>query len=521
MTRTHQPSLADVVDLAVQLERDADEPHATLHQRDRRWLSGLSELPTAPRQRLLAWLEWLRADTEALPGRRVSAGYRLVLLGLVVAGMAVGSAVASAVFRYDGLRPVNVVHVLAVFVAAQVALLGLVGLVMLPTAWLRRIPGAAAFQETLATLSPGQAVRWVRRRLPAQARDAAAAGRAEFTRGWRPFESVWKWAGLAGAQAFAVAFNAGALATALYLVTFSDLAFAWSTTLRPDVDRVHRLTRVVATPWARLVPSAVPSLELVRGTLYYRHEPMATTPRPEGWGGWWPFLLAAMGTYGALPRVVLLGWSLWNLERELRRVLGDSAEARVVLDRLNTSWVSTQATSEEPLTELEAGRDREVGGAAFAGGGRVAPVNWGGLAVEDEALRAQSSQYWRSVVGPVSHAGGNSPLAVDEATIAALARGGDDETIGVFVKGWEPPLLECLDFLRALRQAGGPHRRIVVLPVSLGGDRRIRRCSEDNLRVWQRKLRSLGDPALSVAAWPQFETEAASAGRETAVGGPA
>ena len=490
------------MDLAVQLQRDADEPQAALHQRDRLLLSGLPHLPASPRERVRLWLDQMRAAGSELPGGRVSAGYRLLLLALGLLGVFIGGIVASVVFHYDGVRPVNVVHVLAVFVVAQLALLALVGVVMLPASWLRQVPGALAVQESLALLSPGQAIRLLRRRLPGRLREAVAEQRRRVFPYHASFEPVWKWAVLVAAQMFAVAFNVGALATSLYLVTFSDLAFAWSTTLEPDVARVHQLTRTMAVPWARLAPAAVPSPELIRSTLYYRHEPMTGGNRPEGWGGWWPFLVAAMLTYGALPRLLLLAWSAGQLRRQLSRALTSSPGAALVLERLGTAWVSTQATADETGPVPATGAAETAGADSLPGGGAVHLVNWGGIAVEEAALRLQFGQHWSRPVTAVHQAGGRSPLAADEETIAALARASDDAVVVMLVKAWEPPLLDCLDFLQALRAACGQRRWIVVAPVAMAPGGAVQPCAGPAFSVWQRKLRSLGDPTLGIRAWP-------------------
>lgn len=498
-------ALADLVDLAVQLQRDAGEPQAALHQRDRALVSELRQLPAEPRGRLRLWLEQMRAAGHELPGRRVGTGYRLLLPVLALLGAIIGGGAASVVFHYDGMRPVNVVHVLAVFVAAQLALLLLLGVVMLPASWLRWIPGALSVQEALAALSPGQAIHLLRRRLPGRVQDVVAERVRKVISYHVPFEAVWKWAAILAAQGFALGFNLGALATSLYLVTFSDLAFAWSTTLRPDVERVHGLTQALAVPWGWLAPAAVPSPELIRSTLYYRHEPMSASSHPEGWGGWWPFLVAAMVTYGAFPRVLLLAWSAGQLRRQLHWALAESPGAALVLERLGTAWVATQATAAEPGPTPTPQTADTAGTDWLPSAGALHAINWGGLALADDALQAQFAQRWHRPVAAVHHAGGSASLAADEQTIATVARALPEAALVLLVKGWEPPLLDCLDFLQAARAALGPRRWIVVVPVVIGPGGAIQPCAGSSFQVWQRRLRSLGDPALEVRAWPTAE----------------
>jgi hypothetical protein len=519
--------LGYLVDLAVQMERDADRPEAELHRRDRLLLAqrpeggggdlgpaalpgdqdsgGARLLASHRRARLLGWLEALRATGEALPGVGVSAAYRLLVAALTGVGLVLGWSVAALVFRYDGSRPVNVVEVLAVFVGAQLTLLVLLGVVLMPPRWLRLLPGALTVQEALAWFSPGQALRLLQRRLPPAVRELVTRTGRPMAAGLPGLGAVRKWAGVFAAQGFAVAFNVGALAGCLYLVAFSDLAFAWSTTLEPSVERVHRLTEWASMPWAWWVPEAVPSPELIRETLFYRREAVPVAIPAGRWGGWWPFLVACMITYGALPRVVLLALAGGRLRAEVRRALLEAPGVALVLDRLESAWVATQATGAE--REPEPGRS---GGSVEAPDEvRAAPrkltlVNWGGLELEESRLRERLAGDWRCEVLGMEAAGGSASLEADAAVVSALAQTPEDSGVALLVKGWEPPLLELLDFLRDLRRAGGNRRVLVVVPLGLGeaegGPWQPLPAVE--LERWRRRLQRLGDPGLVVRSWP-------------------
>ncbi|MBE7498798.1 MAG: DUF2868 domain-containing protein [Verrucomicrobiales bacterium] len=536
--------LGYLVDLAVQMERDADRPEAEVHRRDRLLLArqpggegggaGKADLSTdgelrrgrleacptrvVPRDRratLQGWIEALRAAGEALPGVGVSAAYRLLVAALMGTGLVVGWSVAAVVFRYDGSRPVNVVEVLAVFVVAQLALLMLLGIVLTPSRWLRLLPGALTVQEALAWFSPGQALRLLQRRLPPGVRELVARTGRPLASGLPGLGTVRKWAGTFAAQGFAVAFNVGALAGCLYLVTFSDLAFAWSTTLEPSVERVHRWTGWAATLWGWWLPEAVPSPELIRETLFYRRDAVPLAIAAGRWGGWWPFLVACMITYGALPRVVLLAVAGWRFRVAMRRALLEAPGVALVLDRLESVWVATQATG----TETEPEPVREGGPAEQGEDMRVAPrrltlVNWGGLALEEARVRERIAADWRCEVLGTETAGGSASIEADAAVVTALAQTPEDSGVALLVKGWEPPLLELLDFLRDLRRAAGNRRILVVVPLGLAGEEggSWQPLPAAELERWRRRLRSLGDPGLVVRSWPERPAALAAPG---------
>lgn len=492
--------LADLIDLVVQMQRDAGQPEVALHRRDRALVGALRPHARDTRSLLRAWLDSLRKLESHLPGQPLGAIYRLQILLLVILGLGVGWIAAAAVYSYDGSRPVNVVEVLAVFVGAQLLLLLPLGVVMLPQRLTRRVPGFAATQEALAWLSPGQLIRLLARWLPEGIRQPLAAATRSSHRG--QLASVQKWAILFPAQAFAIAFNLGALAGCLYLITFSDLAFAWSTTLEPDPERVHRLTGILAWPWAPLAPEAVPELDLIRETLYYRQTGIPAGPDPGRWGEWWPFLVASMVTYGLLPRLLLLAGAGVQLRRSLRSAFAELPGVTVVVDRLTSELVSTQATSPEAPASLEDPSPLSAE-APPLDSGELVLVNWSGLEIADEFLGGECEAAWgRQVVG-VRHAGGRRPISADEETIAELAASPAAAAIALLVKAWEPPVMELIDFIRDLRRAVGPRRLIAVVPTGIRPPGRLAPPEPGDLAQWEKRLRGLHDPALTVRGWPE------------------
>ena len=50
------------------------------------------------------------------------------------------------------------------------------------------------------------------------------------------------------------------IAALLYLVTVSDLAFGWNTTLSMDNDLVAGIFRWLAAPWPWVFPAAAPAI---------------------------------------------------------------------------------------------------------------------------------------------------------------------------------------------------------------------------------------------------------------------
>ena len=496
--------LADLIDLVVQTQRDAGRPDVAVHRRDRALVGSLRTHAREPRALLTAWLAALRRTEADLPGHALSAVYRLQIVLLVLLGLAVGWGAAAAVYSYDGSRPVNVVQVLAVFVGAQLLLLLPLGIVMLPQRWTRLVPGFVAVQEALAWFSPGQLIRLLTRWLPERIRQPLTGVTQSGSLQGRQLGRVQKWGILFPSQAFAVAFNLGALAGCLYLITFSDLAFAWSTTLEPNPEGVHRLTGILSSPWAAFVPDAVPSLDLIRETLYYRQTGVSELADPGRWGEWWPFLVASMITYGLLPRLFLLALAGGRLHRSLRCAFSEMPGVTVVLDRLTCELVSTQATGPEASASATSA-DPTLASTPLAplDAGELGVVNWSGLDVTDESLTLQCQTAWNRQITGVHHAGGRRSISADEETIAALTASPASGGIALVVKAWEPPVMELLDFIRELRQSVGSRRLIIVAPAGIQATGQLTPPQPADLVQWEKRLRSLQDPALAVRPWSE------------------
>src|SRR5690606_30702501 len=117
-------------------------------------------------------------------------------------------------------------------VAPQLVLVALTLLLMLPN-----VPGLRLLQDALRAISPGVLGASLFRRLARVPQDLAplfAGGAARSSASGR----FARWQLLYWSQTSAVAFNVGALLTAFLLITFTDLAFGWSTTLAADPDLV-------------------------------------------------------------------------------------------------------------------------------------------------------------------------------------------------------------------------------------------------------------------------------------------
>jgi hypothetical protein len=479
MPRDPTTLFADAIDVPLWLESDRGTPYAERVRRDRHIASQIASSNSLQRVRL--WWRGTAHDADIGAGMRLDRLRGVVTVAMLALGAVTGIAVTLTAFAYDGSQPVNVVRLLALLVGTQLVLLALTLLSVLPGG----IPGLRHVQELLAALNPGAWAGGVYAKLARPPPDVARlferpTGRAAAAR-------FAKWQLLYWSQCAAVAFNVAALVLAIMLVTFSDLAFGWSTTLEADPNAVTRLVQAIAWPWHAVAPAAVPSAALVEQSQFFRLEGGGAfgAAAPRALGAWWPFTVLAIVAYGLLPRVALLLLAAARARSATKALLLDDAGVTALLDRMSAPAIETAAAEHEAAPPLQIGPATAVPQPLK---GRAQAVIWEG-SLATELVSDYARRHLGLDVDTVSEAGGGRGLAADRAALARLAAD-PTRTLVVFTPAWEPPLLELLDFLGDVRGRIGAHGSIVVAPVPDGP----RSVTPVERETWTRALARLGDP---------------------------
>jgi hypothetical protein len=508
--------LQTVVNLALQLQRDAGCDERTLRHRDRELGRSLTHLAATPTRQLNVWLQHVSVEDDRRKAHHAARALRLVTIVLFVLGCVSGSGAAAAAFYYDGRHPINILPVLAVFVALPLVMLLPFSITVLSHAWISRWPLVADVQEVITMILLG-ITSAVTRLLPQSYREALqqAVGRGAAHR--RVYGHMQKWILLRWTQTFMLAFMLAAVIWFGYRLVVTDLAFIWSTTLQttqPEAlySGVQRLTDALSTPWAARLPQARPSAQLIRATHYFhlREGLRPEQAAPAVFGGWWPFLMLCMVCYGLLPRILTWLFCAWRLRHASRWCLLHTPGAADVLDRLNSVMIETQATTAEtaaarqPIAEATtAPVEREVETVSQA-----LLINWSAVPIDDAQACELLSRQLSLAVQPPLHAGGRNTLEADTDVIAQVeaalrhAQGGapfSTSQVIVLVKAWEPPMMEIVDFLHDLRQAIGSGVRILVVALQMASDHAASDSeAEMTFEQWQHKLTTIGDPWLKV-----------------------
>lgn len=401
------------------------------------------------------------AARQSYPGVTAAAA-ALTVLELVVwcVGFCMGGSVAGALLVYSGTRPVNVLPILGFFAILPLLLSVLFLVATLTRAWWPRLVILGDLAEVLA-LGRSRLAGWVSRwSLPSELKGL----------------DVSRWSGLMGWLAarwslgLGVAFQIGGMGLLVLSVLFSDLAFGWATTLELDSQAIVDVFAWVAAPWSWAWPAATVDIGLVEASRVYREPGDLTGVSVEGQvlGRWWPFLLMTMLVYGLFPRLLVFGLALWGGRHESVRVIVGLEGVRDVLLDLKEGPV---APSSEDGQEVQA--------ELVAGGVRLDP--------NPVAIFAVAGLMGRSDEGKV--------VPLSESRLVAENLRADAGDVQVRVRGWEPPVGDVLDDLRALRRSLDESLRVVVVLEPLEG----RRVEALNSADWRRAVRALGERGMVVA----------------------
>ncbi|TVO72496.1 DUF2868 domain-containing protein [Sedimenticola selenatireducens] len=395
------------------LETERTTDWQVLHKRDRRWF--LAQPESNP------WLvlrDWLAQWDDARQG---SVG--LFVYGLGFAVLVLGFVLVAGLVEFLTFERINLLWFMLIAI-------------LLPFAWW---VGALFFSSAQVPI-PLRTL--FQHRLPSGALS-------------KPLTPLLKLTVVALGQQLSMLFSLGMLMAFLLYLLVTDLAFGWSSTLNLSSELIYQLTHIMSWPWQNLWPAAVPSIELVEQTHYFRAAPISVV-QPELFGQWWRFLLMSLLLYVVLPRVITSAFFRYRLNRMQGSVRKSDALIGGLWQRLATELIDHEAQPVEqrepssvmPITEEIGVTCRQI-------------LAWG--VWPDDVMRTLrlklgadgSGVYWVNI---------DSPKAA--ASTAAELKSLVDAPLLLLCKGWEPPTGELEDYCNML---GELRAHLFLWPVPLTG----------------------------------------------------
>jgi len=450
--------LKDYLDLYTLLEKD-------ISSRNERRSFGLSHaaLKENPSAQLLAWIEEKRITLKKpLLSETLSAYLYGITLTLVIVAFLLGLLSGVGLLSYNGHEPVNVIYFMAMVIFVPLLTMTLALFSMLRV---------KSMQSMLVHISPAFWMERMLSLLPHKMEDQVQNAYADL----KVNPLLVNWLVIKRSQLLALAFSFGLLLALLVMVSTQDIAFAWSTTLSVSAETFQHFLQQIAFAWKDLFPWAVPSIELVEQSQYYRlgdklGEGMIANAALLG--EWWKFLLIATLFYAIVLRFLLYLLARAGLNRAIKQSFLSLDGAQKLLNDMNEPIISTRAKEHE---KAFASNDVDYTQIAHAFDASYDVVQ--GWAIDKENIELINEHM--QVISPyIAEVGGANSLEEDQDVIAK-----SHGEVLLYVKAWEPPTMDFIDFLELLLQKAD---KVVVAP--LGTQSREYMTKEKDLNVWARKL---------------------------------
>lgn len=293
-------------------------------------------------------------------------------------------------------------------------------------------------------------------------------------------QALKKWIFIHRLQLFSLLFSIGLLLSLVVMVVSKDIAFAWSTTLNVTPVAFHEFLGYVGKPWELWVPSAIPTVELVEISQYFRLGETLNkemVQNADKLGAWWQFLAMATLVYGVLLRLILWFVSRYGYHKELEKEFLALEGMEKLIREFQTPYVSTEAPKVEKHLEISAKLDEPMKETLERLYNNI--VGWNFTSGEITLINDN-----KGIKGVhIDTVGGSHTFAEDQEVASEVSR-----TVLLYVKSWEPPTMDFIDFLELLIESSKVDE-IEVYPLGTVGD--YYESEPREVAVWQRKIQGL------------------------------
>ena len=421
-------------------------------------------LKNKPVEQLLAWTEKHKKSlkkpflSEAFSSYLYRVTFALVLIAFVL-GLLSGIGLLS----YSGHEPVNVIYFMAVVIFFPLLTMLLTFLTMLR---------ARSTQSVLIHLSPAFWMEKILGFLPTKIEKNIK--RIQIN------PLLANWVIIRRSQIIVLFFSLGLLLSLLGVVVTKDIAFAWSTTLHISPETFYNFLHTLAFPWREIAPSAVPSLELIEQSQYFRlgekldDEMIAYASQL---GEWWKFLAFSTIFYAIFLRFLMFILASFGFGFAIKQSLVTLKGTTKLLREINEPIISTHAKKREKafiagdenysqiVNRLDASYDGIQGWAI----------------PQDELLVLGDSM---NIISPEHFGVGGTNSFEEDSEVIFKSHG----EVLLFVKAWEPPTMDFVDYLTELTDKVD---KVVVVPI--GTAENHYETTPKEIDVWENKLSLLGD----------------------------
>jgi len=299
-----------------------------------------------------------------------------------------------------------------------------------------------------------------------------------------------KWIFLKRLQLLSLLFSIGLFVALIFMVVSQDIAFSWSTTLDISSQSFHNFLIALAFPWRDVLPSTIPSLELVEMSQHYRlgvRLNNSMVEHAEKLGAWWKYLAVATFFYAIVLRSIFYLFATHTLQKILEQEFLNLHGVHRLLREFRTPFVSTKSPKVERHLEIKEEKKthiKEFVEAVEDSYNNIVGWNFS----SDEIMLVNDSKELKALF--IDSVGGSHTFEEDE-KVAQKAK----DRVLLYVKSWEPPTMDFVDFLEELIH----NKKVKEIEVLLLGTLENNYSySEKELAIWNRKIEGLGSKKVWV-----------------------
>ena len=456
-------SLAAAIDIPAWLEQDRQNSWKARIKRDQEISNQSGIDPSQETKRLLHWWSKIQpVRDEQSTGKQLTTLFKRVSWVAIIIGFIAGVVLATSLLHYDGSQPINVLVLLLVLV--------LIPLLLFLLSLLIPIFSSSSLISTLNVGS--QAMAFFRRKSPVL-QAFFSSSRSDQAR-----DRILRWRFLLSSQQFGIALAVAALLVLIAKVSFSDLAFGWSTTLDFHSSSLTPWVQALALPWSAWLPEAVPTNQLIEQSRFFRLENGVRELSAETLTGWWKFIAMCLLVYGIGFRILAVWFANINFKKATREMLMQHSEVTALLDRFNVS-PSMQEEAQIVRAKNHAVQNPE----SFDFQSADIVIRWNHANIFGNNIQHEN----------VIEVASEDVLQLENELFKELDKK-NIKHIHIISKAWEPPLLEFHDLIHMLRNEFGNNVSISVQPAAANE----KEPDTVDVEIWRHSIEKLQDAKVYV-----------------------
>ncbi len=260
-------------------------------------------------------------------------------------------------------------------------------------------------------------------------------------------------------------FGFGFLLGFLFKITFSDIAFTWSSTLDISVNLLYKILQFFSLPWHGLLNDYL-SISLIQKSQFYHLQSAKQHLMPTTLSLWWKYLLFASIFYMIILRFILFVIANSIYKKTLNKAILD--DGKVLLHFMKTPLVSTKEQSKKEPFSYNLKNPKRLSKTSFK-----AAIAWNFTVNEALILK---EKFPKGAIYPLSAL---DSFEKEDQILQNLPK----EALSIIVKSWEAPTMDFIDFLEKA------YKKFNDITIFLIGEN-YKKAKEKELAIWQESLKN-------------------------------